>query len=219
MSKLQEVCIRSVTGIFLVLSFWFIITQCSPIIFSLLLAGCCLYILLYEWPQIAPRNWWCISLFYPVMSFVLLIMLNQSLQYHSLILPLFVIVALHDTASYIVGSLIGTHLIAPRISPKKTWEGAAGGLISLIIFLSVINFSINRMSLYTILYHAFFLSLCALTGDLFESWLKRRVGVKDTGIILPGHGGLLDRFDSILFVIIYWYAYKDQFIAVFEFGR
>ncbi len=146
-------------------------------------------------------------------------MLNQSLQYHSLILPLFAIVALHDTASYIVGSLIGTHLIAPRISPKKTWEGAAGGLISLIIFLSVINFSINRMSLYTILYHAFFLSLCALTGDLFESWLKRRVGVKDTGIILPGHGGLLDRFDSILFVIIYWYAYKDQFIAVFEFGR
>lgn len=219
MSKLQEVCIRSMTGIFLVLSFWFIITQCSPIIFSLLLAGCCLYILLYEWPQIAPCNWWCISLFYPVMSFILLIMLNQSLQYHSLILPLFAIVALHDTASYIVGSLIGTHLIAPRISPKKTWEGAAGGLISLIIFLSVINFSINRMSLYTILYHAFFLSLCALTGDLFESWLKRRVGVKDTGIILPGHGGLLDRFDSILFVIIYWYAYKDQFIAVFEFGR
>lgn len=219
MSKLQEVCIRSVTGIFLVLSFWFIITQCSPIIFSLLLAGCCLYILLYEWPQIAPCNWWCISLFYPVMSFILLIMLNQSLQYHSLILPLFAIVALHDTASYIVGSLIGTHLIAPRISPKKTWEGAAGGLISLIIFLSVINFSINRMSVYTILYHAFFLSLCALTGDLFESWLKRRVGVKDTGIILPGHGGLLDRFDSILFVIIYWYAYKDQFIAVFEFGR
>jgi phosphatidate cytidylyltransferase len=91
-----------------------------------------------------------------------------------------------------------------------------GGLISVIAFLSVVRFLTNGMTINAVLYHAFFLSLCALMGDLFESWLKRRVGVKDTGAMLPGHGGLLDRFDSVLFVVVYWYVYKDQFLHLFS---
>lgn len=105
-----------------------------------------------------------------------------------------------DTAAYTVGSLIGRHRLAPTISPSKTWEGAVGGIIGAAAVSAVFAWFIELDSLplmaATLLGAG--LSVLGQLGDLTESWLKRKAGVKDSGNLLPGHGGILDRLDSLL---------------------
>ena len=108
-----------------------------------------------------------------------------------------------DSGAYIFGRLFGKHKLAPRISPNKTWEGSVYGSIAATIictafvyFYPIAGYSITKMFFITI-----FLSIAGQFGDLIESALKRYYGVKDSGKILPGHGGILDRFDSLLFVL------------------
>jgi phosphatidate cytidylyltransferase len=106
-----------------------------------------------------------------------------------------------DTGAYAVGRLIGRHKMAPRISPGKTWEGAAGGYIAGAGACLALNAVLDGgTSTLTLLPLAFLLPAVAMAGDLFESWMKRRMGVKDASGLLPGHGGFLDRLDSIVFV-------------------
>lgn len=112
------------------------------------------------------------------------------------------IVWITDSGAYMIGRKIGKNKLAPKISPNKTWEGSIGGTISAVIilaiychFFSVINGWIT-MVLVTLI-----LSIFGQFGDLIESSLKRYYGVKDSGKILPGHGGILDRFDSMLVVM------------------
>ena len=100
-----------------------------------------------------------------------------------------------DTVAYLAGSLIGRHKIAPRISPGKTWEGTIAGFIAAA---AVVGLLLGADTAATIV--AVGLGPVAFAGDLFESWLKRRAGAKDSGSLLPGHGGILDRIDSLLFV-------------------
>jgi phosphatidate cytidylyltransferase len=118
------------------------------------------------------------------------------------LLPITVIalVWINDTFAYLTGSRLGRHQMTPRLSPGKTWEGFAGGMLGTLLGGFVISritgeFIAGRWIIFSIL-----ICLLSLIGDLFESGLKRRRGVKDTGGILPGHGGILDRFDSLLFV-------------------
>jgi phosphatidate cytidylyltransferase len=105
-----------------------------------------------------------------------------------------------DTAAYFVGRAIGRHKLAPTISPKKTWEGFfggyAGGFGGVLILAAILDLDAN---IAPVLFIAATLPLAAAAGDLLESWLKRRSGVKDASGLIPGHGGLLDRFDSVLF--------------------
>jgi phosphatidate cytidylyltransferase len=125
---------------------------------------------------------------------------------------LFVTVFSFDTGCYLVGTIFGKHHIAPKISSGKTWEGFVGGyLVTLLILAMLYNFvqqapMIMALAVFTV-------CAVALAGDLFESWLKRRVGLKDSGMVLPGHGGLLDRFDSILFVTYLVYPLRDYLNA------
>jgi len=107
---------------------------------------------------------------------------------------------INDTFAYVTGSLIGRHLMTPRLSPGKTWEGFMGG--SLFTLLGAwITFRITgAYSLEAWLVLALLISSLGLWGDLYESGLKRKKSVKDAGSLLPGHGGILDRFDSLLFV-------------------
>ncbi len=113
-----------------------------------------------------------------------------------------------DTGSYAVGRLVGRHHLAPRISPGKTWEGAAGGLVAgtgatvaLIALVDPIETALGGAALLGL-----GIALAAQAGDLAESWLKRVAGAKDSGTLIPGHGGLLDRLDSLLPVFPLVYA-------------
>ncbi len=117
-------------------------------------------------------------------------------------LPLFIIALLwiNDTFAYVTGSLLGRHKMTPVLSPGKTWEGLAGGsLITLFSGWIIWHFT-GLSTLWAWFGISMLVSLLGLAGDLFESGLKRTVKVKNTGEILPGHGGILDRFDSLLFV-------------------
>lgn len=123
--------------------------------------------------------------------------------------PLAVIFTLwiNDTMAYIVGSLVGKTPLSP-ISPKKTWEGTIGGVILAVVDISLIAYFTGRLS---VVHAAVIAALAAITGtygDLFESKLKRLAGVKDSGAIMPGHGGFLDRFDSLLFAstVVWFYV-------------
>ena len=119
----------------------------------------------------------------------------------------------NDTGAFFIGRARGKHKLAPAISPAKTWEGAIGGLLCAILGAIVIAMVLNLISPFTFKYWqiitlGFLVSLFAQLGDLVESLLKRNTGAKESGSLLPGHGGILDRFDSIIFVgaVVYYYV-------------
>ena len=116
-----------------------------------------------------------------------------------LVFLLMAIVWLGDTAAYYIGSRIGRHKMAPVISPKKSWEGAAAGFVTSLIAAAV--WSLWRLGTLdpALLGVAAVTAAAAQVGDLVESMIKRGVGVKDSGSVLPGHGGVLDRLDAMLF--------------------
>ena len=112
------------------------------------------------------------------------------------VLMVLVLVWIADTAAYFVGRAWGRRKLAPAISPGKTWEGAAGGLIGALAYAIIGGFSIQGIAWAPFLAAAALLAMASIVGDLFESALKRQAGVKDSGTLLPGHGGILDRIDS-----------------------
>jgi phosphatidate cytidylyltransferase len=116
-----------------------------------------------------------------------------------LVFLLMAIVFLGDTAAYYVGSAIGRHKMAPVISPKKSWEGAVAGFVTSVAAAAVWSWwKLGRIDP-ELLAVAAVTALAAQVGDLVESMIKRGAGVKDSGHILPGHGGILDRLDAMLF--------------------
>ena len=127
-----------------------------------------------------------------------------------LLLALFVLIWVNDSGAYCVGSITakraeGNHKMFPRVSPKKSWEGLFGGLAATIGAAFILNrfgwFDAITKEGYELLIagaFAFIVSAAGTLGDLMESLFKRSIGVKDSGKFLPGHGGVLDRFDSIL---------------------
>ena len=114
-----------------------------------------------------------------------------------LLLSLMATIWIADSAAYFAGKQFGKHKLAPSISPGKTWEGVAGALIGVTIFAAVIVFGFGYQDL--LIFPLFWLvAILGVIGDLFESMLKRQAGVKDSGNILPGHGGMLDRIDGLI---------------------
>ena len=135
-------------------------------------------------------------------SFSLLILLrNFSLDY---VIFIFIITVITDTFAYITGKNIGKHKLAPKISPKKTIEGTIGGTLmgtfmATMFYVTVINPAVN---IFVILFITTILSLIGQIGDLVFSSIKREYERKDFSNIIPGHGGILDRLDSIIFVVL-----------------
>lgn len=124
-----------------------------------------------------------------------------------LLLALFVVIWLNDTGAYCVGSLIGRHKLIPRVSPGKTWEGLAGGalfgmLAGWILLADPWQITGLDYAWWQSLLLSFVIVVFGTLGDLTESLLKRTLGIKDSGNVLPGHGGFLDRFDSVLMATV-----------------
>jgi phosphatidate cytidylyltransferase len=124
----------------------------------------------------------------------------QGYDYRLFLIPIFLI-WINDTGAYLVGSGIGKKKIAPAISPGKSVEGTIGGAILTLGLAFVLTLIWKETSPAYIWFLGILVPWFSLAGDLFESSLKRAAGVKDSGRILPGHGGMLDRYDSFLFVL------------------
>jgi phosphatidate cytidylyltransferase len=114
------------------------------------------------------------------------------------VLSLLIIVVSTDTGAYVSGLLLGRHKMAPRISPKKTWEGFGGSIIAALIASELVSWLLLHISFVDGLILGVALALSATLGDLMESLIKRDLGIKDISNWLPGHGGFLDRLDSVL---------------------
>jgi len=160
----------------------------------------------------------------------MLVQLREQWAGAFLLLYLLLVVWAGDIFAYFVGKSIGRHLLAPRISPKKTWEGAVASLIAsvavgwlLFAHAEQISMALLRVGLIsrpdgmygsevpamsTVILLTIMLNIAAQLGDLVESLIKRGAGVKDSGAILPGHGGMLDRIDALLFAapLLWYYA-------------
>ena len=114
-----------------------------------------------------------------------------------LVLVLLATIWIADSAAYFAGKNFGKHKLAPNISPGKTWEGVAGALIGVTIFgvILYVSFGIHAFVIFPGLW---FVTILGVMGDLFESMMKRQMNLKDSGNLLPGHGGILDRIDAII---------------------
>jgi len=114
-----------------------------------------------------------------------------------------------DTGAYLIGRQFGSHLLAPQVSPKKTVEGSLGGLLFSIVVALVFWRIVGGATWIMYIILSVIIGISAQIGDLFESALKRSAGVKDSGKIIPGHGGILDRFDSLIFALpLVYYGVK-----------
>ena len=151
-------------------------------------------------------GWWIAATLYVGVLGAHLVLLRLEPEGQRWLIVLLAATFATDTGAYAVGRLFGRHLFAPRISPKKTWEGALGGLVigTAAAYGAVVALGLELEE--AALAGLVLLPVAAIAGDLLESALKRTMGVKDMSHLLPGHGGLLDRLDSILVVgvCLYW---------------
>lgn len=126
------------------------------------------------------------------------VLLKQQHPGGLLVLWVVAIIALADIGAYFAGITFGKHKLAPLVSPGKSWEGVAGGLLANVVFAGVLSFYLGLSAeefFMLVIVHAL-VTVASVIGDLFESMVKRHQGVKDSGTLLPGHGGVLDRIDG-----------------------
>lgn len=150
---------------------------------------------------------------YITLPFCLLLLISyeykmaNTLYYYAFVLAIFVFIWINDTFAFIIGITLGKHKLLERISPKKTIEGFLGGVF--ITVLAGVGFSLiyTEYNIYFWTGFAMIVSLFATLGDLFESLIKRTYKIKDSGTLIPGHGGILDRIDSLLIVVPAIYVY------------
>lgn len=153
------------------------------------------------------------GLFYILLPMCLLIVLRKI----SLVIPLSLVLMLwmNDTMAYLVGSFIGKTPLT-QISPKKTWEGTLGGVVLTMVGAGIWGYYSPYYQMHDWIMMAMIVCVTGTAGDLLESKLKRMAGVKDSGAIMPGHGGALDRFDSLLVATPFVFGYAYVFMPPIE---
>jgi phosphatidate cytidylyltransferase len=186
----------------------------SPLLFSFILLACLMVMLYFEWSKlivIRGYKFWLLSFLYPILPMLNLIFLNHWYRNQDILFPLypFIVAWVGDTAAFTFGKLWGKHKICPTISPGKSWEGLLGAFVGIMIFnilylpgITVFPFTAYLQGPGMIALLSFLLTIVAFLGDIFESFLKRKREIKDSGTLLPGHGGLMDKFDSVSFISI-----------------
>lgn len=196
---------RLIYGLIFISILWFATLysaiSCS-ILFSIIGLIC-----MYEMYQLRIEKTKLIPLIYIITPFILIQILiwkylsinlyNSIVWMPEVILYLFALTWTFDTFAYIFGVKFGKHKILPSISPKKSWEGFIGGLIfTTILAIFIFGENINKILMYSVL-----IPISATIGDFIESYYKRKAMAKDSGNLIPGHGGMLDRMDSFLISI------------------
>lgn len=133
---------------------------------------------------------------------------------YNFILPLsvFILVWINDTGAYLAGVSLGKNKFFERISPKKTWEGTIGGFVFTLLAAFLLSTFWSELSTIQWMVFGSIISIMAVLGDLIESMFKRSIGIKDSGTILPGHGGVLDRFDAVIFALPMAVFYLEMFV-------
>lgn len=126
---------------------------------------------------------------------------SDEVPFYVIPLAIYIFIWANDTGAYLSGSLLGKHKLFPRISPKKSWEGSIGGALLTVAGAVVISLFYGFMNVWQWVGMALVVVVFGTFGDLTESMVKRHLGIKDSGKMLPGHGGILDRLDSMLFAI------------------
>lgn len=186
---------RTKTAVLLI-SILFFLSQ-SKFLWIVLILVSGLYVAKYEFlPLIMGRSEGWLFL-YPGIPVILLSCYSLGARSWEEMLYPWIAASVADTSAYLVGNLFGKHQICPTISPKKTIEGFIGGVIGLYL-LHYIFYQISGLLNLTI---SLFVGATSFFGDIFISWFKRRSAIKDAGNFLPGHGGLLDRLDSVYGII------------------
>ncbi len=170
------------------------------------------------------RMYLTLALPYIIIPIIMLISLGIDLRKseidfskYSSIIPCFIIFSIwiNDTMAYIVGSFIGKTPFS-KISPKKTWEGTIGGAVLCVVVMGLLGYYIPAFKYLAIQHWVAIAAICAVfgtMGDLLESKIKRTAGVKDSGSFMPGHGGFLDRFDSLLIAVPFVWLYVQLFVV------
>ena len=196
---------RLIFGLIFISILWFAtlysVISCSILFFIIGL------ICVYEMYQLRIGKTKLIPLIYIITPFILIQILiwkylsinvfNSIVWMPEVILYLFALTWTFDTFAYIFGVKFGKHKILPSISPKKSWEGFIGGLIfTTILAIFIFGENINKILMYSVL-----IPISATIGDFIESYYKRKAMAKDSGNLIPGHGGMLDRMDSLLISI------------------
>lgn len=136
-----------------------------------------------------------------------LIAFNGEHFYANTVFGLLLMSWANDTGAYLVGSKFGKNRLFERISPKKTWEGTIGGMVITLLLAFGLHFIFDELRMVDWLVIGAIVAIFGTLGDLVESMLKRSVHIKDSGTLLPGHGGILDRFDGFIFILPFVSAY------------
>jgi phosphatidate cytidylyltransferase len=205
---------RRVAGMLLGLATAWTVTQTGPSWTTELLLACafigcfCWTLLLQRGNQSQKLSWFLLGLAYLGGFLPHLVLLSELPRGREWIFFVLLTVMASDTGGYFIGTLFGKRKLAPRLSPGKTIEGTAG----LIATGTLAGSLAARLWLPSLtggeaVLLAFWLSVLGQLGDLFESWIKRRWGVKDSGALFPGHGGILDRVDSLIFPALFTTLY------------
>jgi len=170
--------------------------------------------------QLLEVSYRCISTFYLSLFLSSLVLIREFpftsgyLTGGKFIAVIFLGVWFLDTFAYFSGRMFGKHPLFPRISPKKTIEGSIGGVCGSVIIVAAAHFVFfPELSMMNTIISGVIIGVCGQLGDLIESFFKRKTGIKDSSAILPGHGGVLDRFDSLIFVSPFMYFYIKWIIA------
>lgn len=152
------------------------------------------------------------SIFYVAISIDFIVLTINNFEKGSIyVWTIFIVAFLTDTFAYFTGYLFGKHKLIPKVSPKKTIEGSIGGVIGSVVGCMIFGYLFN-LDMTTMIVIGSIGSVIAQFGDLFASSIKRYVGIKDYGKLIPGHGGVLDRFDSVILVAPFVY-YAIIFLA------
>lgn len=152
------------------------------------------------------------SLVYLCMPLALMVFMYQKELFADMAGPrvlilVFALLWVNDTFAYLTGSLLGKHKLFPRISPGKSIEGSVGGMVLTLASVMVFSHFTSWLPMWEAVGMGLIAVVCGTLGDLCESMLKRQAGVKDSGCLIPGHGGVLDRFDSVLFTVPFIFVY------------